>query len=130
MDEKLQQIIERIKQERRMKNLSQKFVADHLGIPQSSYNKIENGHSELTVKRLFEICRILGIEPAEILIPDELLEKTRCSEIDDLREHYITVLNVRKQLNTDAICINETALQLLDEYRRLYNDLKAKIENN
>ena len=81
-------ILGRIHSLRIEKNISQQCIADHLNITQSSYAKIENGTTKLSLDALFKICALMQINPAVffelqtkndsqsllINIKDELLE--------------------------------------------------------
>lgn len=65
------------------KGISQKQMADRLGFAQSNFNKIENGISELTVNRLFEIAQILDVPVIEILGFGEV---SKNQEVTSLKE--------------------------------------------
>jgi transcriptional regulator with XRE-family HTH domain len=60
-------ILSKIRSKRQSLNYSQEYVASLLKISQGSYNKIENGTTELTVNTLFEIFEILDIDNAELI---------------------------------------------------------------
>ena len=53
--------IERIKQFRQEKNITQAQVAETLGISQQQYFKYEKGINELPIRYLFVICKAYGI---------------------------------------------------------------------
>lgn len=57
----------KIKQIRELKNLTQDFVAQQLGLSVRAYSKIETGETQLTIFRLNEISKILGVDPIEVL---------------------------------------------------------------
>ena len=57
----------KIKQLRELKNYTQEHMATQLGLSTRAYSKIESGETQLTINRLNEISRILGIEPMEVL---------------------------------------------------------------
>lgn len=57
----------KIKQIRELKNLTQDFVAQQLGLSIRAYSKIETGETQLTIFRLNEISKILGVDPIEVL---------------------------------------------------------------
>ena len=60
----------RIKEIRERKRLTQEFLADSLKLTQRAYSSIENGQTQLTVERLFEIASILET-PINDLIGNE-----------------------------------------------------------
>jgi len=57
----------KIKKIREFKNVTQKQVAEALGITQSAYSKIELGETELPYSRLEKISTVLGVKPEEII---------------------------------------------------------------
>lgn len=57
----------KIKQLRELKNFTQEYMAQQLGLSTRAYSKIETGETQLTVNRLNEISKILGITPVEVL---------------------------------------------------------------
>ena len=58
---------QKIKSFREMRNYTQEHMAEILGISQRSYSSIENGQTQLTVDRLFEISEALQINIGEII---------------------------------------------------------------
>lgn len=60
-------ILRNIRQCRTTLYLSQQNVADYLNISQSSYSKIENGQSQLTVTHLLHISEYLNVSPLLLL---------------------------------------------------------------
>src|SRR5690606_20392706 len=57
----------KIKQIRELKDYTQEYMADKLGIAIRSYSKLESGETRLTVDKLYEISEILGVSVPEIL---------------------------------------------------------------
>lgn len=57
----------KIKQIRELKNLTQEYVAQQLGLSTRAYSKIETGETQLTINRLNEISAILEVQPMEVL---------------------------------------------------------------
>jgi transcriptional regulator with XRE-family HTH domain len=55
-------LLTQILKKRLAKKYSQDYVASRLKISQSSYNKIENGTTQLTVAMLLQISVILDLE--------------------------------------------------------------------
>jgi transcriptional regulator with XRE-family HTH domain len=50
---------------------SQEYLAAKLSISQNTYSKIELGYVKLTLDRFFKICRVLEIDPAEVINADK-----------------------------------------------------------
>ena len=61
----------KIRKIREIKNYSQDYIAQSLGLSVRAYSKIETGETQLTIKRLNEISGILEVTPMEILGFDE-----------------------------------------------------------
>lgn len=53
-----------IKTIRQSKGLTQKFVAQKLGMSQMQYHRIENGHAKLDANIIPELANILDVKPA------------------------------------------------------------------
>jgi transcriptional regulator with XRE-family HTH domain len=63
----IQQPETKIKQIRELKNFTQEYVAQQLGLSTRAYSKIETGETQLTINRLNEISAILEVQPMEVL---------------------------------------------------------------
>lgn len=62
----------RIKFLREKKQFSQQYMADHLFMTLRNYARIERGeHKILDIRLLCQICEILDLLPAEMLLPDD-----------------------------------------------------------
>ena len=61
----------KIKKLRELKNYSQEYMAQHMGITPAGYSKIERDETELTLTRLNEIAKILEVDTQTILNFDE-----------------------------------------------------------
>jgi transcriptional regulator with XRE-family HTH domain len=57
----------KLKQLRELKNFTQEYVAQQLGLTTRAYSKIESGETQLTINRLNEISKILGVDPIEAM---------------------------------------------------------------
>lgn len=63
-------IEEKIRNLRELKNLTQGYMAEQLGITQAGYSKIESGNTKLTYTKIEEISRVLGVQTEELLAFD------------------------------------------------------------
>lgn len=59
---------EKIRRQRVVKGISQEAMAYHLGISQNAYSKIERNETEATVKRIYQIAKVLEV-PVQALLP-------------------------------------------------------------
>jgi len=81
-------ILDRIKTARKEQKVTQKQIADGLGISQDVYSKLERGSIEMRVKTMFEIMKILEID-AQLLAPTQeekdIMMKEMYHDIKDMK---------------------------------------------
>lgn len=58
---------EKLRTLREYRNLTQDYMADQLGITQSSYSKYETNQSKMTVDILKKIAQILEVSPVDLV---------------------------------------------------------------
>lgn len=58
----IKEILELIKSKRREKGITQKEVANFVGVSEMTYIRIENGQSDLKLSQYIDICKFLGVE--------------------------------------------------------------------
>ena len=58
---------EKIRMIRELRDFSQEYDADQLGIKQNSYSKIENNQSKLTVDMLQKLAKVLDVSLMDIM---------------------------------------------------------------
>lgn len=61
----------KIKKIRELKNFTQGYMSEQLGISQGSYSKIENGESDITYSKLKQIADVLSMRLEDIMTFDE-----------------------------------------------------------
>jgi len=71
IEEGIQDILNIIRGTRKEKGLSQREVAEFLGISQNAYKDIETGKTELKVKALFQLDEFLGLDLRKTQEPTE-----------------------------------------------------------
>ena len=57
----------KIKSIRELKNYTQEYMADQLGVTQAGYSKIEKGKTSLSYEKLVEIGKILDVSVEDII---------------------------------------------------------------
>lgn len=57
----------KIKSIRELKNYTQEYMADRLGVSQAGYSKIEKGKTILSYAKLVEIARILEVSVEDVI---------------------------------------------------------------
>lgn len=115
-----------IKKIRESRNLSQEYMAAQLNITQAAYSKLESDKTHLSIKKLFEICRLLGIKETDILNHDarsfSLPEQGASSERFIPVEEYIgflkRLIDAYEQDNIYLRLTNERLLSLIERKSR------------
>lgn len=92
----------KIKSIRELKNYTQEYMAERLGVTQAGYSKIEKGKTSLSYDKLVEIGRILDVSVEDIISFD-----------------YHRYFNNIKGNNNGSILINTDSTSILKE---LYED--------
>ncbi|MEX2596537.1 MAG: helix-turn-helix transcriptional regulator [Salibacteraceae bacterium] len=68
----------KIRQLRELKGFSQEYMANELGISTKAYSNLENGHTQVSISRLEQICQILEVNPLKLLGFDESVLFDQC----------------------------------------------------
>jgi transcriptional regulator with XRE-family HTH domain len=55
---------------RELRNYTQEYVADELGISQNAYSLLENGKTAMRVEQLLVLAKVLDTDPNELLSPN------------------------------------------------------------
>ncbi|PAM91429.1 transcriptional regulator [Flavobacterium sp. IR1] len=101
----------KIKSIRELKNYTQEYMADQLGVTQAGYSKIEKGKTVLSFEKLVEIARILEISVEDIISFDS--------------QRYFNNFNRVKGNNNGSILINSDNSEAL---KKLYEDKISLLE--
>lgn len=109
IDQRVAQILEKLRALREAKKLSQADIAARLGLSQNSYKEIEKGSTHLKVQTLFQLADILEADLPDLLgiMPPN---KTDSQE----NEEILLALDARK------------IYEMLQEISNKQNDLMAK----
>jgi len=95
----------KIKSIRELKNYTQEYMADQLGVTQAGYSKIEKGKTILSFVKLVEIARILEVSVEDIISFDS--------------QRYFNSFNKIRGNNNGSILINSDSSAAL---KHLYED--------
>ena len=96
----------KIKSIRELKNYTQEYMADQLGVTQAGYSKIEKGRTMLSYVKLVEIARILEVSVEDIISFDS-------------QKYFNNYNTVKGNNNNGSILINSSNDEALKE---LYED--------
>jgi|GEM_PF-1052341 len=129
------EILQKIKELRKKRGYSQKYMAEQLTISTSGYGKIEIGENVLSVERFLEICRILKVTSYNQILPAinldvvteiEKVILTGGMSFESIRSNTVYMLRLidklqesvksSAKLNNEAV-INE--LQLITDYLKI-----------
>ncbi len=69
----------KVKRIRELRNYSQDYMADRLGISQVSYSRIEKGQTKLDMQRMQQIAEILEVDPMMLFNFDESMVLNNCT---------------------------------------------------
>lgn len=116
-----------IKSLRERKNLTQEFVANELGISQNTYSNIESGAVKLTIERLMEISKILGVSAEELITNDSQTFNFHNSNIEKFYGYIETLQEENKELTQTTIkLLSDQITYLQKENERLVKLLESK----
>ena len=103
---------EKIKNLRKIKNLSQEEVAELIHVSQSTYARMESGSSNSWAGYIIPLCELYGIQPEELLKSDNIVihnNNTSCQY-------------------SGAYVINELSDKLIEQYEKRIAEKDALIE--
>jgi transcriptional regulator with XRE-family HTH domain len=109
-------VANQIKSLRRGKGLSQKDIADHLGITAQQVTNYELGKSSLTIERFVEICTILVVNPIV------LLEKCYRTN-NNIENNAIDTSSISEK----DVCNFKKFISILQDFTK-YNESKMELE--
>ena len=88
---------ENIRRHREFKGFSQEYMAQELGINQSSYAKIEKENTKLTVDRLQRIAEVLEVEISSLLNSSKQPIFNQTNENGSYANGYIENLHIENK---------------------------------
>lgn len=119
----MNKILTTIKNIREQKKISQKEMAEKLGIAQNNYSKLERGEVSLTVERLFSIADILQVAVNAIIDNEEKTNELFVNSIEHLKKRIsnleVIEENLEKQIKEKDKLIgfqSETSLLKLSAF--------------
>lgn len=118
-------IEEKIRNMRELKNFTQEFMAEQLGITQAGYSKIESGATKLTYNKIEEISRVLGVKTEELLAFDSQKYFNSFNNVKGSNNGSVTITvedGDIKQLYEDKIRLLEKLLHNTERELQQYKD--------
>src|SRR5690606_20040247 len=118
-------IEEKIRNVRELKNFTQEYMAEKLGITQAGYSKIESGATKLSYSKLAEISKILSIEVEELLAFDSQKYFNSFNNVKGSNNGSVTIQvedGDIKTLYEDKIRLLEKLLDMTEKELKTYRD--------
>lgn len=103
-------ISDNIRKMRELRNFTQEYMANQLGITQAGYSKIESGTTDITFSKIEEIAGILSVTPADLVAFDS-------------QKYFNSFNNVEGSNNGSVIIDMKT-----DDIKKLYEDKISLLE--
>jgi len=117
----------KIKKLRELKNYTQDYMADQLGISQPAYSKLETDETEISHVRLTQIANALGVTVQDILSFDEKVFYNQMNNHNAAGSGYTInqygISEIERKLFEDKI-------RLLEEMNAYLKKQLAKYEQN
>jgi transcriptional regulator with XRE-family HTH domain len=73
----------KIKKVRELKNLTQEYLAEQVGMTTSGYSRIERGEVKISLDRLQQVAMVLGVQPNDLTNFDESASFTKYGTAND-----------------------------------------------
>jgi transcriptional regulator with XRE-family HTH domain len=118
----------KIRQLRKLNELSQENIAVELGLSQSQYSRRENGMMDFTVKEIIKISKLFGVSYEDIINDEDLFTiKTPVIETNDKVEK-----DNRESLMVDLVMnalevIMKTDM-VIEKKNEIINTLKTRLD--
>lgn len=61
-----------LKEKREAQGVTQKAVAEHLGVSRQTYNRYENMQEHMTIEQAKAVCSFLHCSVSDIFLPEEV----------------------------------------------------------
>lgn len=126
---------QKIKSIRELKNLTQEYMAEQLGITQAAYSKIETGQTKLTSNKISDIAEIFDMDASDLMAYDmqkyfNSFNNVKGSNIESTITHDETIKNLYDEvvaLHKEKIILLEKLLNSTErdliKYRKKYGEL-------
>lgn len=123
-------IEEKIKSIRELKNLTQEYMAEKLGITQAGYSKIESGTTKISYNKIVDISKILGVQTEELLAFDSQKYFNSFNNVKGSNNGSVTIKVEEGDIKTlyeDKISLLNKLLEMteieLEKYKKKFGDI-------
>lgn len=112
----------KIKSIRELKNYTQEYMADQLGVTQAGYSKIEKGKTILSYAKLVEIARILEVSVEDVISFDS---QKYFNSFNNVGGNNNASIQINSDGNADLKDLYEDKIKLLE---KLLNHTELELE--
>lgn len=120
----MQNIGEKIKKLRELRNFTQDYMATQLEMTQAGYSKVEGGQTDIAYSKIVEIAKVLDVSPEELIAFDSQKIFSSFNNITDSTNiGIITTLSEEiKNLYEDKVALLNKLLKNTESELQRYKD--------
>jgi transcriptional regulator with XRE-family HTH domain len=110
-----------IRKIRELKNIGQQYMAEKLGISQSSYSDIENNRTKITSDKLDKIAQILSVSIDDIKNFSESVIFNSCTQSGYINTNNINPLDKIQDLYERLLSEKDAQIAVLKEQLKVFS---------
>lgn len=115
----------KIKKYRELKDLSQEYVADSLGISQTAYSKVESEQTKLSARRLSKLAEIFEIPESDFFETDQSVNFNDNST-NNGNGFVNKLIDGQKEVYEKTIKVLENQIDILNKENQLLREIDKK----
>lgn len=114
----MQEIGKNIRKVRELRNYTQEYMAEHLGLSQSTYCNLEKGLADIKLSQMTKIAKILDIDVIALLQfkGEKMLDDKKDEDEDALKP----LTNREKQLYEELLAVQKERITFLEDMLNTY----------
>ncbi len=120
----------KIKKIRELKNYTQEYMADRLGINQSGYSRIENDTSDITLSQIDKLSEIFNIKVDDLLNFDEKFVFNNSNFNTFFGNYYNEMNEKEKELHQRELELHLKTIKLLEDKISFLEQMNATKGSN
>ncbi len=120
----------KIKKIRELKNYTQEYMADRLGINQSGYSRIENDTSDITLSQIDKLSEIFNMKVEDLINFDEKFVFNNSSFNTFFGNYYNNMNEKEKELYQKELELHLKTIKLLEDKISFLEQINASKGNN
>ncbi len=122
----------KIKKIRELKNYTQEYMADRLGINQSGYSRLENDTSDITLSQIEKLSEIFNMRVEDLMTFDEKVVFNNYGTLNDknFSIHYNNMNDKERELYEKALELHSKTIKLLEDKISFLEQMNATKGSN